>query len=251
MLIEMNVFLTDVSRNYAKYDGARIDNLMVDAWGKLRWNESDISCLLLMCRKHEVKRLFFVPNRGKVMWHRMLLMGYGHLPLQLKSILVHHDGDNLPFHLSGLFAVATIRSISCYILSSDVHAIRSRTRSFLDFMWSEKWLHMEDPDVVTYNRTVREIKFDTLDHCFLPSMMPPNDFIPGREVMRIVEGNWSAWKNCQVVSMILLSRRIRMMSQIDINVYRLIAKQVWATRDSPVWIPRTSLVQTMMDKFKK
>lgn len=258
----MNAFLTEIARNYAKYETSRIDNLMVDTWDKRRWGEEDISCILLMCRKHEIKRLFFVSNRGKVMWGGMELMGYGHLPLHLTEIVVHHDGDNLPFQLKSLFAKASIRSICCFIMSDDYHTVRSRVRSFLDFMWDESWLQNRAPEGIehsfvlpkreeNYNRTIRSIKYDTPGHTFRPDMLPPNDFIPGREVMRIVEGNWNAWRNCQIITMALLSRRIRRVRQLDINVYKLIAKLVWATRDSPVWIPRTSLATKLLDKFKK
>ena len=252
------VFLTGVCRNIERYAGAKIDTLSVDIWHK-NWKESDVGYLDLMCRKYGVKRLLFVPNRGRVQWSQMDLLGYSGRPFLVKEIVIHHDGENLPFHMNRLFGAATIIKIGCYILSDDEYAIRSRVRSFFDFMWEEKWLkaesircfNMSERSVLQLDLTIREIKFDTPGHNFRPDMLPPDDFIAGRQAMTIVKNNWISWRNCESVTMILLTRRIIKTQQLDINVAKLIARLIWATRKSSAWTPKTQLVQAILDKFRK
>uniref|UniRef100_A0A6C0CH54 Uncharacterized protein n=1 Tax=viral metagenome TaxID=1070528 RepID=A0A6C0CH54_9ZZZZ len=243
----MQAFLSIVCSNQSVYDGIQIDTIAVDVWSTSKWGQKNIVDLIFLCRKHAVKRLIFVPSSARTTWRPKYTKNCAHLPLLLKEIVVHHNGNDLPHDLQSLFFEANIASIRCIILTEDRDAIRSRVRSFYDFVYSEKWLK----HAKTENLTVRKISCSSYNGPVDKDLMPPKDFIPAREVIKIVESNRRAWRNCCLATILLVSKRNEMLKPMDINVRKMIAQQVWATRQTKVWKSVPHFLQELIDRKKK
>lgn len=226
----MEITAFELSKQYELYRGVHVHTLIVGGWEGRLWTEMSVKYLLLMCRLYRVEHLRFVPGLAKTKWLPLMLIPAERLPLKVRSVRIDHNGSNIPDHLGLLFANLKAEIIECFIRTTEEGPIRSRARSFMEFLWLERCLER--------NETVRRIKWSNPDGVLSSQedylddkKLSLEDYLPSNRVKDILKTN-QGYKNCQIATMIVLRHKIG-----KYDVFKIIASMIWETKRFPEWKP--------------
>lgn len=223
----MRVSTHSLFRQLGGWKNLHVDGLEPSGWDQQWWTIDCTRYLLYLCSIAKVKYLDFIPKQGSYRWNFEGIKLDDNLPLQLKEVSVHFDSCRFPCDMAILFERAKIKQITCRFVRGTGHTKSEMLISFNAELMKAKWLDK--------NYSLRKIKFFDTDGTKCFSDWGTLNTTCMAEVGNILIRNRKSFKKCQLATMIFLSKRIGKYHQVDHNVCKIIAQQVWATRGTKIW----------------